>query len=285
MNKSTILKSALIASVVSLSSFALLASPTPAGAWKIADHAGSACVEEKAVIDWYFKNTEPKGDKWSMEVTVSDEQTGETVTKTVAPGKHIKGTFSNNSTKLDGGTVVFDLTWTNGRNGVDQFTNTYPATPECYTPEQPAFNANVVCGLVDEKAVFTLRVNQTAGDVEGVFTPANGDTVVNGDELEVLGMFNTENTSEKIVVKTASVADCTPEVVEKEVCRDGEIITINENDKLSTDTDVCPVVEEPEVLATVTELPKTGPGVAVAGLIGSVFAAGTAASHALQRRR
>jgi hypothetical protein len=59
-----------------------------------------------------------------------------------------------------------------------------------------------------------------------------------------------------------------------EVCRDGKVITINEDEVNSTDTSVpCPT--EPEVLTEVVILPNTGAGsmVAVASVITGVFGA------------
>jgi len=290
MRKSTILRGVIATATVSASAIALVATSAPASAWYVDYSANAVCKDETAVINWSFKNTEPNQARLSMDVEIKDQQTGQKVTKTVAPGKSVSGTFTTNETKLDAGKVSFKMLWTDGRNGVDTRYSSYAMTDECYTPEQPAFNANVVCTVIDGSAVFTLNVNQTAGDVDGIFTPANGDTVSNGEPVEVLGVFNTSNTSEKITVKTASVEDCTPEVEEIEVCRDGETITINKDERLDTDTTVCPVEEveepkeEPKVLATVTELPKTGAS-AVVGILGSVFAGGSTLAHIVQRRK
>ncbi len=68
-----------------------------------------------------------------------------------------------------------------------------------------------------------------------------------------------------------------------EVCRDGKIITIEESEKLSTDTSECTEKEEPKVL-TATTLPKTGTGELVSIVLLTAIV-GTLAGSILQRKK
>lgn len=76
---------------------------------------------------------------------------------------------------------------------------------------------------------------------------------------------------------------------EIEVCRDGKVITINEDERKDTDTEApCPTPEEPkepEVLPAVTELPKTGAGSLATGAIIATGVLGTVAHATVTRRK
>jgi hypothetical protein len=282
MSIKQVISTLVVSTLVAAGGFILM--PQSVSAWSVNNHASSECKDEEAIINWVFKNKEPNQAKWSIDLEVSNTLTDTVIKKTVTPGQQVTGTFYTGQSKInESGKVSFKMLWTDGRNGVDTRQSNFHATEECVTPEEPAFNANVVCAVVDKKAIYTLRVVQTAGDVDGVFSPANGTQLPNVDAVEVLGIFESGDNVKKIVVTTEAATDCTPEE-EKEikVCRDGKIITINENDKRDSDTTVCK--EEPKVLSEVTELPKTGAGSLIA-VVGAVFAGGTTLSQIRLRRK
>lgn len=68
-----------------------------------------------------------------------------------------------------------------------------------------------------------------------------------------------------------------PKIVE--VCRDGKVITVEEDEVLTTDTEL-PCPKEPEVFTEVVVLPNTGPGSMVA-LISAVTGVFGATAHAI----
>lgn len=280
MNKS-IFKKFISTAVVAVVAAVMLPAVS-ANAWSVNHSASAVCKDNQAVVNWRFKNTEPNQAKWYIDLEVTDAQTGGKTVKTVAPGESVNGSFTSVKTKLSNGKVYFKMLWTDGRGGIDTRSSSYSSTEECFVEEkqQPAFDANVVCTVVDEKALFSLKVTQTAGDVDGIFTPANGETLPNGNPVMVLGVFNYGNSVEKLTRTTAAVADCTPEEPKLiKVCRDGKIITISEDEKKSTDTNVCP-----EVLSKVKELPKTG-AVSILSIMGATFAGGTLFSQLRLRRK
>ncbi len=288
MKKSTIVSIFVVATAV-LTSATFLLTNAPAYAWAVNHSADAICKDNRAVVNWTFKNTEPNLAKYAITLEVTDAQTNGKTVESVAPGQSASGTFSSVKTKLSNGDVSFKMTWTDGRSGIDTRTSSYVATPECYVaPEQPAFDANVICTVIDNKATYRLRITQTAGSVDGIFTPANGDTISSGNAVTVLGIFNQNNSVEKIVVTTENVADCTPKIDEIEVCRGGKIVSIAKKDKRATDTEVCPIVkvekEKPTVLASATELPKTGAGSVVA-LVGATFTISSSLAYGYQKRK
>ena len=240
-----------VASAV-VSAFAVAAMPATASAWKVNYNADSVCKDEKAVISWSFKNQEPNQAKWSIDLNVTDSQTGKSQSKTVKPGETVSGSIATDKTKLNTGQLSFKMTWTDGRNGIDTRTSSYKATDECYIPKvvEPDFEASVACKVVDGKAVYKLNVKQTAGDKTLTFTPKNDTTLNDGKAVQVVGM---DNQGKKIIKTTKAVADCTPE-------------------------------KKPEVKATTTELPNTGAG-SVAGLMGATLAGGTAIAQLRLRKK
>jgi hypothetical protein len=76
-----------------------------------------------------------------------------------------------------------------------------------------------------------------------------------------------------------------PEPKLVEVCRDGEVITVKEDEVLSTDTSV-PCPSEPEVLTEAVVLPNTGPGTMVAAIsaIAGIFGAALHATIVTKNR-
>lgn len=254
-------KFAVFTSVVA--SVATLGIPATASAWMVNYSAKAECANNKAQVTWTFKNTEPNEAKWSMDVEISDAQTGSKTVKTVKSGETVTGSFSSDKTKLTNGNVVFKMLWTDGRSGVDTRTSGYSATSECFVKPyvEPKFEANVVCSVVDKKAVYKVNVKQTAGDDTLTFAPANGETIANGEPVAVTGTYTQDGTSKKITINTAKVADCTP----------------------ATET---PKKEEPkpQVATATTELPKTGTG-STAGIVGITFVMATALSQVVLRRK
>lgn len=290
---------------------AIAALPATANAWKVDHSASSICKDNKGAVSWSFKNTEPNKAKYWIDVEITDAQTGGKTIKTVKPGDSVSGMFTSSKTKLSSGKVYFKMLWTDGRSGVDTRSSSYKATDECKPFVEPAFNANVVCAVEDDKGVFTLNVRQTKGDATLSFEPKDGTKLPNGNPVTVTGAYSVDGTNKQKKVTTSAVADCTPEAKEIEVCRDGKVIVIKEDDRRETDADSpCPVettnvcrngevvrinVDErkdtdtnapcpkPQVEGTVTELPKTGAG-SIAAVLGSTFALGTAFSQIKMRR-
>lgn len=197
---------------------ALITSTATAYAWKTSQSASAKCEGSHPIIKWEFKNTEPNKQKWAMDVKVTDSNSKQSQGKfTAKPGETVKGQFDISGHKLDKGSVKFDLTWTDGRSGVDSFTAKYSAV-EC----QPEMIE--VCR--DGQVVKIEKDDRKSTDTE----------------------------------QPCPVAE---EPIE--VCRDGKIITIKADERLETDTDAC-VLSEEELPA---QLPVTGPGSIIAGFIGS----------------
>ena len=105
-------------------------------AWMTSQSATALCgADGKVVITANFSNTEPAGAQWAMNVTVRDVQTGGTANiGTVNPGQTKSGTINTTSSSLNAGGVVFSLTWTDGRSGVDTRSASYVAVAACATP-------------------------------------------------------------------------------------------------------------------------------------------------------
>lgn len=238
--------------------------PATASAWMVNYSAKAECANNKAQVSWTFKNTEPNQAQWSMDIEVSDAQTGGKTTKTVKPGETVSGTFSSDKTKLTNGNVVIKMLWTDGRNGIDTRTTAYQATDECYVKPyiEPTFEAKVVCTVVDKKAVYKVNVKQTAGDDTLSFVPSDGAVVTSGDAVTVTGTYAQNGASKKVTATTAKVADCTPAVE-------------------------TPKQEEPkpQTASVTTTLPNTGAGTAVGIITAATFLAATTLSQVVLRRK
>lgn len=165
----------------------------PAAAWKTNQSASAYCSEgNRAAISWTFTNTEPNHQGLSMDVVATDLGSGKSSAKvTAAPGQTVTGTIEPGDKNVDEGKVKFDLTWTDGRHGVDTRKASYDAT-----------------NCVDE-----------------------------------------------------------PKEKEIQVCRDGKIVTIEEDERKPSDSDApCVLGEE--------DMPKTLPNTGAGGVISGVFGAG-----------
>lgn len=114
----------------------LFAFPQATQAWKTDQSAGAVCsAENTGAIEWSFTNTEPNEAKYAMDVVARDPVTGNTSPKvTVNPGETATGVIDTGNSKLTDGTVEFDLTWTDGRQGVDSRTASYSAI-DCSTTD------------------------------------------------------------------------------------------------------------------------------------------------------
>ncbi|MDX1766098.1 MAG: hypothetical protein R3313_04065 [Candidatus Saccharimonadales bacterium] len=286
-----------------------LALPQPAQAWQTSQSGHSECSESAptVILSWSFTNTEPNEDKWAMDVIATDSISGNSSPKvTVNPGETATGSIDTGLMEVGKGSIVFDLTWTGGRSGQDSRTVHYDAI-DCTPPEAPEFTAHIVCDLVDNQAVYILRILQT-NDVEATFDPPDGTKLPNGDPVEVTATYANGDLQ---VTKTSKGADdCTPPAKIK-VCRDNVIITINEDELLETDTFNLEDCEEEFIkvcrdhkVITINEedlrdtdtfdfstcknmpeiLPVTGPGAALAGMFG-FGSVGTAAGSWLKSRK
>ena len=247
-----------------IAAVAVVGLPATASAWMVNYSAKAECADNKAQVSWTFKNTEPNEAQWSMDIEVSDAQTGGKTTKTVKPGETASGTFTSDKTKLANGNVVIKMLWTDGRNGIDTRSTAYEATSECYVKPyvEPKFEANVVCTVVDKKAVYTVHVKQTAGDDTLTFTPANNATVTSGDAVTVTGKYSKNGQEKTVSIKTAKVADCTPAVE-----------TPKKEDP------------KPETKPAATSLPNTGAGSMIGYIVAGTFAAATTLSQIVLRRK
>ncbi|MEK7595267.1 MAG: hypothetical protein AAB443_01570 [Patescibacteria group bacterium] len=116
---------------------ALVLTPLKAWAWKASGSAKSSCVLEKAVIKVSFSNTELNGEQNVMNVIAKDLAS----TKTVALGSIAPGQTKNGEIKLDtsstsANSVLFELSWINGREGKDKRFANYSSV-DCKATEEP----------------------------------------------------------------------------------------------------------------------------------------------------
>jgi|GEM_PF-4613062 len=247
----------------------VFASVGAAYAWKTDQSATAICSGTTPTINWAFTNTEPNKNHLSMDVTVSDSNTNQTQGPiTAAAGDTITGSFDVSGYTLASGTLTFDLEWTDGRGGVDSRTASYSAV-DC-TPEPTMVSANVtfndVCDVVDDSYTVeeTDGVSYNVDDqrVDGVGTVTVTATADEGYEIDGDSQWSFDFTNEPCEVPT------------EEVCRDGEVVTINPEDRLETDTDL-PCGRgggdvTPEAPQEVPEqLPNTGLGAVAASVAGS----------------
>ena len=197
---------------------AALLAPTPAYAWATSQSADSGCVGAQSVISWMFKNTEPNEAKWSMDVVVKDSVSGKLQGPfTIKAGETKDGVFTTEG-PVQSGTIKYELTWTDGRSGVDSRSSTYDATT-CHEQEPVEIE---VCR--DGKIV----------------------TINEDDRLS-----------------TDTNPPCPVEQIQ--VCRDGKVVTIDEEDRKSTDTDAPCVLGEEKP----KELPNTGIQSVIGGFAGT----------------
>jgi hypothetical protein len=223
---------------------ATLALTTPAYAWRTSQDASAACEGSQPVISWEFTNTEPNEDRLAMDVTVTDSTSGQTSGPVTAnPGDTVSGTLDISDNVLTAGTITFDLTWTDGRSGIDSRTAHYDAVTCQVEPIQVCRDGQVIS--IDP--ADRLETDTNAPCPEQIQVCRDGEII-------------TINEADRRDTDT----DTCP-VTQIEVCRDGKIITIDESDRLASDTDGCTLGEGG---FTPTELPKTGLGSMMSGLAG-----------------
>ncbi len=105
-------------------------------AWATQQSTASICESNIAKIAVSFKNTEYvseeiKTNYWSMNVIATDQNTNKSIDLgTVKPGETKTGIISTQSQSTSAGNIKFDLTWTDGRKGIDSRTSAYSAK-EC----------------------------------------------------------------------------------------------------------------------------------------------------------
>ncbi len=260
MNRLTFSKSILLSALL-LGVSALALPITTVSAWSVDHSAKSLCKDEEAVTTWSFTNTEPSDPKWSIDLTVTDVVSQNSITKTVVSGQTVSGGFTTKKSKIDAGEIEFKMLWTDGRQGVDIRKSAYEATDECKKPveepkDQPAFDAQIICRVVNNKAQFVLETKQTAGKKILITKPANGTVLSSGKAVTVTARYTDDAETVLVTKKTAEAKDCTPQT-------------------LSTNTEK----ETPKPAV----LPSTGAG-SIATIIGAIFVAGTMMAHVVQRK-
>jgi hypothetical protein len=124
-------------------------------AWMTSQQAQAACGEGKHVLlTATFTNTEPPGSKNSMDVTALGQ------TKTAAPGDTVTfGPKDLGPAPQPGGSVRFDLVWTDGHRGKDSRTAPYGPVNGC---SNPSLTVQVHVS-VSAKALAAVDVSAKAG--------------------------------------------------------------------------------------------------------------------------
>ena len=228
----------------------LVALPQGAQAWKTQQSGGAECsAQNSVVLTWSFTNTEPTNKpEMAMDVVARDTVSGKTSAKVTAkPGETVTGTIDTGMDSVGKGQIVLELTWTDGRNGVDTRKVSYDATT-CKVVEVCRDNEIVTVNIND--------VKDSDADVEAC--EPNEIQVCRDNQIVTILEDEMKDTD------STDVENCDPEEETTKVCRDGEIVTINVRDVKDSDGDTedCDEEEMPEVL------PNTGPGAAFAGLFG-----------------
>jgi len=115
--------------------FSLLYQRFPGLAWKTAQSAQAVCSDLGTVdLQVSFTNTEPVNLVWCMNVVATDLRTGESIDLgSVEAGETATGVIETNISPLGAGQVRFELTWCDGRKGIDSRTVSYDATT-CQLP-------------------------------------------------------------------------------------------------------------------------------------------------------
>lgn len=105
-------------------------------AWSADQSASARCASNgKVEIEAKFKNTEPSGAEWAMNVVAKDLQTGnESNMGTINSGEEKSVTIGTDRTSIAGGTVRFSLAWADNRSGTDTRTAGYGSVADCPQP-------------------------------------------------------------------------------------------------------------------------------------------------------
>jgi len=108
--------------------------------WYTSQSASTACATDGsgADITASFTNTEPRSTSTDMNVTVKDQQTGKSVNMgSIRGGATKTSTIKTGRTRLNAGSVTFNLSWTDGHSGIDSRTASYKAVNSCTPSPTP----------------------------------------------------------------------------------------------------------------------------------------------------
>lgn len=103
-------------------------------AWQTSQSAAAVCSPQngKILISVQFTNKEASR---AMDVTAKDLQSGQEISLgTVRRGETKSGDIIIEKTKINAGSVIFNLAWTDGSRGTDSFTANYKAVDGCSSP-------------------------------------------------------------------------------------------------------------------------------------------------------
>jgi LPXTG-motif cell wall-anchored protein len=113
-------------------------------AWAFSASAESYCDSNGVKIKVTFRNTEPQGAQWAMNVTAKDNQSGKEVNLgTVNPGQTVEGYIDPEAASINAGTVTVRMVWTDGRNGVDNRNINYSAQSCTVASASPSASPSV----------------------------------------------------------------------------------------------------------------------------------------------
>lgn len=162
--------------------------PDQSYAWQTDQSASSICkqTDGQATIEVRFSNTEPNQAKYKMNVVAKDLQTGKEVNMgTVDPGQTVTKVIETGRATISNGQVRFELTWTDGRSGVDSRTASYSAltcvqlTPTP-TPTVQVSNTPTPTTQVSNTPTPTVKVSKTPTPTQSVSnTPTPTKTITN----------------------------------------------------------------------------------------------------------
>jgi len=160
MNRAKGLAVALVA-VALLLTIGFGATAQKSDAWSVDYNATRSCTHD---VSAWFKNTEPSGSQWTMDVTVKGD------TQVILSGQDHTWQYNNDTDTQ----VVFDLTWHDGRSGTDRkvatihdqdgcttTTTTAPVT----TTTQPVTTTTQATTTTTEHVTTTLPVTTTTEHV------------------------------------------------------------------------------------------------------------------------
>ncbi len=108
--------------------------------WYTTQSASSACASDGsgAIISATFTNTEAPTTSTAMNVTVKDQQTGESVNMgSIKGGSSKTSRITTGKDSLNAGSVTFYLSWTDGHSGTDTRTASYKAVYKCLVQSTP----------------------------------------------------------------------------------------------------------------------------------------------------
>ena len=239
--------------------FAGVNTANSASAWKVGHHASAFCNDDaKISFNWSFQNKEPNDTKWDIDLTVKESNSGSTDgPHTVKATKSATGMIDTDLTSVGNGKVVFEMTWTDGRSGVDSRSASYDAL-ECQEDDKEI----KVCR--DGKEITIKKSQKKKTDTDTCPTPPN----------------NPEKPKPEPKPEEPK-PEPKPEVKQVEICRDGKQMTVSEDEVKDSDIEG----DCPQTLGTSTSLPKTGATEFVAAILGAGTLVSAAYGHYQGKRR